>query len=177
MDDSAFDETVERLKKTNAVIENLDPAIRADAFALLRDYIAGKTLGGGGGGERKANGEDQRTHAERESSEPLPPDASEEELIEKYESDKDADNALLCLAILYKRHGRGPFSWKPLKAIATQFNVDIPSALHMTFGAMKRDGQAVLRNQADGWKVTPSGEKWLRKAYGVERGKEPVPTE
>jgi hypothetical protein len=45
----------------------------------------------------------------------------------------------------------------------------------MTFKGAKRDGKEVLRKQTDGWKITPSGEAWLKTTYGVSRGKEPLP--
>ena len=172
MDENAFDQTVERLKKANAVIDKLDPAIRSDAFALLRDYVVGgdagdRGRGRGGGGDPKV-GQEKRA--------PLAPDATEDALVERYESDKDFENALLCLAIVYKRHGRGPYpNWDPLKNVASHYSLEIPKALHMTFKTLKRDDQIVLRKQADGWKITPSGEKWLKTTYGVGRGKEPLP--
>jgi hypothetical protein len=45
MDEQRFDDALERLNRVNAVVEKLDPAIRAAAFNVLAPYIAEPTIG------------------------------------------------------------------------------------------------------------------------------------
>ena len=98
-------------------------------------------------------------------------------MVERYASDKDHENALLALAVYYARHGKGPLALKDIKTIGgDEMNLDLPNRLDRAFADMKRDGQLVMRKAADGtWKVMPSGEKWLRTAYGVTKGRSAPP--
>jgi conjugal transfer/entry exclusion protein len=41
MNDQEFSKAVERLQEVNKVVSGLDPAIRAQAFAVLSRYVAG----------------------------------------------------------------------------------------------------------------------------------------
>ena len=163
MDEKTYEETVERLRKANAVIGELDPAIRTEAFAILRPYVAGSRRQ-----QADAQVEDENEGNESEDDTGW---SGYDELIEKHESDRDHENALLALSIYYDRHGRGPMELSQVKAVATEFNLDVPKRLDKFFDRAKRDEGEVLRQQSDGWKVTPSGEKWLQKTYGVSRGK------
>lgn len=163
MDEHAFDQIVERLKKANAVIEKLDPAIRADAFELLRGYVAGG----------KVPPPEDDTSDDTDVDDVPGPDADEDELISKFESEKDHENALLALAIVLKRYGKGPFKLKVVRDVADELNLTIPERVDVTFNGLKRDDAEVFRKQAGGtWKIMPGGEKWLKKTYGVSRGKQ-----
>jgi hypothetical protein len=173
MDEAAFNETVERLKKVNGIISNLDPAIRAEAFELLAPYVTG-----GGATEAEASeGDGDAAAATRKASGGA---VDYNVLIEKFESDKDYENAMLVLAIVYDRHGRGPMQLSHIKVVSEEFNLTVPERLDKFFGPAKRgvnktDKKEVLRKQSDGWKITPSGEAWLKHTYGVTRGKKPLP--
>lgn len=170
MDEQEYNQTVERLNEVNKVIEGLDASIRADAFKLLKPYVAAGAV------------TDDEDDTEEEGETPKKQTAKRsaggsvdfDELIETHESDTDYENALLALAIVYARHGKGPYALSLIKGAADEFNLTIPARLDMTFKTLKRDEKEVLRKQADGWKVTPSGETWLKATYGVTRGKQPV---
>jgi hypothetical protein len=168
MDQGKFAETVKRLEEVDAVIKKLDPAIRSDAFGLLKGYVAGGRISVDLPDDEDDELDEERTPKRQQRGGALDVDA----LVEEFETDKDVDNALLALAIYYGRHGRGPFKMTALKSIATELKLTVPDRLDMTFKAgAKKDGKEVLRKQADGWKVTPSGETWLKTTYGVSRGK------
>lgn len=178
MDESEFKQISQRLKEANAVVAKLDPALRPDAWAILRSYVSGSTLADGASdGEKSHRGGAKRTGKGKAKSpsspRPLPPDSSEEELIENFESNKDSDNLYLALAIFYKRHGRGPVPTTLLKSLAKSLGLDIPNRPDMTFGSKK----TVVRKMGDGWKIMPGGEKWLKETFGVSRGKDPLPSE
>jgi hypothetical protein len=167
MDEAALNEIVGRLKKVNGIISKLDPAIRAEAFELLAPYVAG----GEATEDEPAEGDGEGGAANRKRGVVIDYDM----LTEKFESDKDADNAMLSLAICLDRHGRGPFRMSQIKDVAQEFSLSVADRLDMTFKGAKRDGKDVLRKQSDGWKITPSGETWLKTTYGVTRGKKPLP--
>jgi hypothetical protein len=167
MDEKSFDQTVERLKKVNEVIAGLDEAIRADAFSVLKPYV---TDGGGA----SAESEDDLDGATANDAGAQKPVTGFDVLIEKHESHKDSENAMLALAIFYGRHGRGPFQLSQIKAVADEFNLTVPKRIDNFFARAKRDGKDVVRKQSDGWKVVPYGDEWLKTTYNVTRGKLPV---
>ena len=191
MDEEAFKALVKRLSDVNKVVASLDPAIRADAFALMEPYVAGSRADGpqrparGSGGDatpagtRAARKSAPRRPKRAKQTAVVPTDEEEEALVEQHLSDDDSTNALLALAILYMRHGRGLFDLGHLKGVAQQFNLNVPRRMDKFFLAAKRgdDKRHVLRKQEDGWKVTPSGGDWLNETYGVKMGRDPLPAD
>jgi hypothetical protein len=174
MDEPTFKARVARLEEVNAVIAKVEEAIRAEAFDLLKPYISGdavegepdvsNTDGNGGSGSNGGSGRRRRSGGAFDA----------EALVDDHESDNEADNVYLCLAIFYARHGRGPFTMPQLKTIAQEFGLAIPGRHDNTIRDAKRDGKAVVRKGADGWKITPGGETWLKETYKVTRGHGPL---
>jgi hypothetical protein len=169
MDKAGFDERAERLKQVSAVISDLDPTIRSDAWQMLKVFVTGgaspTTKPGGGGG-------DQTSSLDEAAS----PPADVQALVDKFESHADIENALLVLAIIFMQHGRGPFTTSLVKSIATEQNLPIPQRVDVSFRNIKRDGSDLLRKGADGrWKITPAGENWIKETYSVKRGSAPIP--
>lgn len=177
MDESEFKQLSERFKKANSVITKLDPVLREDAWQIMRPYVdVGGSPGSGTDGVKTSKPKKDRPakrpkEEQAETQPPLPPDPDEEELIDRFESNKDSVNLYLVLAIFYKRHGRGPISTRFLKGLAKALGLDIPKRPDKTFGSKT----SVVRKLEDGWKVTPNGETWLQETYGVHRGKGPLP--
>lgn len=52
-------------------------------------------------------------------------------MLEKHLSDADHENAMLAVAILYARHGRGPFKMAHVSGLARQYNLNVPARLDM----------------------------------------------
>ena len=155
----------------NTVISKLDSAIRMEAFALLKPYVTGAPTGADDG--EVANGIDGNGSGATDAAQSDVTD--DEQLVEKFESDKEFENALLALAIFYRRHGRALFAMAAIRAIAGEFNLDIPDRVDVTLSGMKRNDGKLLRKQATGdFKVTPGGETWLKSTYGVTKGKQPL---
>lgn len=191
MDADEFKLRVARLGQVSEAIGKLDPAIRAEAFALLKPYVTGD-------GEDPANatapsrtGSSSRTEssprkppikpatkrAKRKSITPAAPTEGEDLLLEAHLSDLDYENAMLALAIFFKRHGRGPFDMAYVKAIGEQFALNMPKRLDKFFETAKRGEPKVLiaRKQADGWMIMPGGATWLKETYGVSMGRDVLP--
>lgn len=80
MNEDQYNETVERLRAANEIIKELDPAIRAEAFSILRPHITGEAAVSNGSGNGDDEPEDER------------PDRVQDEdaLIERHISDRCA---------------------------------------------------------------------------------------
>jgi hypothetical protein len=182
MDEKQFEAAVERLRAVNAVIEDLDPAIRADAFKVLEPYVAGKQVHededvgdrGDGTGGRGGSGNGGDASGAAGIARALDSDAITQ-LIEKHETTTASDNGVLVTAIFYSVYGRGPFEPKDFKAFADRHAIIWPSQYHKTVAKRKHDGSAIVRKAQDGWYVTTTGEAYFRESYGVKRGNHPRP--
>jgi hypothetical protein len=187
MEESVFKERVARLRKVNGVVSGLDPVLRSEAFELLKPYITGSPEPSRSAGIKvaSASAKPRKTTSAKKTSRSAPnfgppaaePTDDEDTLIEKHLSDADHENAMLALALFYKRHGRGPFALTYVDAIARQHHLNMPKRQDKFFGGAKRGEPkvAVVRRQAEGWKITPSGETWLKATYGVLMGRNPLP--
>lgn len=163
MDEAAFKKLADRLKKASTVVEKLDPVIREDAWRILRPFVEPDEGSGGAASSKEPRGEN--------GADPLPSNASEDALIEQYESEKEAENLYLTLAILYKRHGKGPFSLEMIRAVGKSLHLSLPDRPDTT---LRNSTRKVVRKQEGGYKIQPGGEKWLKATYGVTKGKQPV---
>lgn len=181
MDESQYEAAVERLKAVNAVIEGLDPAIRADAFKTLEPYITGKPAMGGGpaySSPRAGAADDGDSGDGGGESQPAVTagaleDEAITELVEKHESSTATDNGVLVTAIFYSVYGRGPFEPKDFKVFADRHAIIWPNQYHKTVAKRRHDGNAIVRKAQDGWYVTTAGEAYFRETYGVKRGNQP----
>ncbi|MDQ3934072.1 MAG: hypothetical protein M3340_05505 [Actinomycetota bacterium] len=189
MDEMQFKERVERIQEINNVVSKLDAAIRGEAFNMLKGYVTGEddATSPPKGGKGHATGAiDGKRATKTPTKKPATPKGpvvaepvdGEDELLEKHLSDADHENAMLAVAILYARHGRGPFKLAHITGVARQYNLNVPARLDMFFKSAKR-GEAkalVIRKLADGWKIMPAGEAWLKETYGVKMGRSPLPS-
>ena len=104
MDRKAFTDLAKRLEEVNGVVEKLDPAIRQDAFSLLKPYIDAVSVAPSGGGKTAEIGSDS-------SPEEAALDLNDAELFfTTHEGGKPAENAYLAAAYLYGQYGASPFS-------------------------------------------------------------------
>lgn len=169
MDDDAFKQLTKRLKQASDVVESLDPVIREDAWQILRPFVEGRNGDGDTGEDADGRGE-----GTGDDEQPPPPDASEDILIEKFESEKEADNLWLTVAILYKRYGKGPFTLEQIRGVAKALHLPLPGRPDTT---IRNSSRKVVRKQEGGYKILPGGEKWLKTTYGVKKGKQPLPAD
>lgn len=167
MDETAFKELTKRLKSASKVIEELDPVLREDAWAMLRPFVSpDEESAQDKHGDQKRQGRDGSGGSSKSG-------VSEDVLIEEHESDKEADNLYLTLAILYQRHGRGPFSLELIKSVAKSLDLTLPNRPDVTF---RNTTKKRVRKQDNGYKIQPSGETWLKENYKVKKGKQPLPS-
>lgn len=160
MDDSAFKARVKRLQEISNVIEKLDPAIRLEAFALLRGYATGKDPAK----HDNADGEDN--------------DEDRESFFAAHPHDKPADNASLLAAYHFKEYGAEPFSVDEIRELGSDVGVTLPERIDMTYVQAKRDGKNLFKRAGKGmFKPTVHGEAFLKKTYAVSKGRRKRATE
>ncbi|RKQ84989.1 hypothetical protein C8N24_6620 [Solirubrobacter pauli] len=176
MDTNQYEAAVTRLKSVNAVIEDLDPAIRADAFRVLESYVTGAptTKGRADTASQRAGDAGGGETVSVIAASTLDDD-SIIQLLEKHESTAATDNGVLVTAIFYSVFGRGPFEPKDFKTFADRHAMIWPNQYHKTVARRKQDGNLIVRKAQDGWYVTTAGEAYFRETYGVKRGNQPRP--
>lgn len=164
MDEKTFNDLSKRIRAANKLIAELDPVLRDDAWAMVRPYVAGETSTDTGSSD---------LHSSNDQTQPKTNAEDEDVLIEEHESDKESDNLYLVLAILFKRHGRGPFSMDLIKSTGKHLDLPLPNRPDTTF---RNSTKKVARKQEGGYKIQPGGETWLKDTYGVKKGKSPIPS-
>jgi hypothetical protein len=175
MDQQAFNQAVERLKAVNAVVQELDPVLRDQAVDLLKPYITGGSVETHDDDDDGADAQDQKPKRTRERG---GADLDLDDMHDKFASDKDYENAHLALAVYYARYGKGPLNLsRDLKPIGDELHVDLPGRLDRTFARLKFEGSPVVRKGADGYKIMPAGERFLKGKFGVSKGRASNPAE
>jgi hypothetical protein len=168
MENRAFTEKVKRLKQVNGIIRTLDPAIRGHAFSILLAFITEQDPAVLSGTGKKKTGMHKDT---------LDPGGTHghEALLKKFSSeDKPADNVLVIAAFLYGKYGTEPFTVKEVRDLAE--GITIPARIDMTLNQTKRSGKALFKSLGGGkFRFTVPGEVFLKKTYGVKKGREKRP--
>jgi hypothetical protein len=161
MQTEAFKERVKRLQEVNEVIEKLDPAVRAQAFTLLSDYVTGTTTN-----HKPAAPADSEPPAE------TPDPASDgSDFFAKHPNGRPSENALAIAAYLYGQYGVQPFQLDDIRKTATAVGLTIPDALDMTLKQAARDGKTLFqRTGYNQYKPTVNGELYFQKKYQVKKG-------
>jgi hypothetical protein len=171
LNEDQYKQTVERLRTVNGVIKQLDPALRAEAFEILRPYISQTRAD-----EARDEGAARKTTRRRarrngEAGQQLGIDA----LLDEHAGDVAAQNGFLIAAIFYAQYGKGPYEVKEFRSFADEHRLLFPEQFNNQVGKAKRDGARVFRKVKDGWQITTHGEKWLGEIYSVSRGTQAKP--
>src|SRR5579864_4214454 len=109
MESEEFNERVKKLEEVNKVITQLDPAIREQAFSLLKSYVTGSQADE----ESPGNG---KNGAEEEAQSSIDTDDAVG-FFSKHPDGKPSDNALICVAYLYGQYGTSAFAVADLRAV------------------------------------------------------------
>jgi hypothetical protein len=160
-------EIAKRAQEVDKLVRKLDPAVRAEAFSLFRDYI----LEGDG-----ASPPDQSPG----TTSPVKTRASgsAKSFFQKHESDKPAENVMALAAYLYGEYGTAPFAFTEIRDIGNEIGATIPDRVDMTLVQLKRDGKVLFKRAGVGkFRPTVQGEAALKKAYDVKKGTKQRPPE
>lgn len=176
MNDSELDEVVKRLKKVDKIIAELDPAIRAPAFATLQPWVINRLETQSGGGAATSKTRPAKRGAVKsvpEMSMPVDDNSGldRDNFFLKFNHDKPSDNALLVAAWHYNQFGVAPFSGDEIRKLADEVGITIPERVDMTIANARHDGKACFTRAGKGsFKPTVHGEARLKKTYGVKKG-------
>jgi hypothetical protein len=165
MDEKSFKECARRLKEVNQVVSKLDPAIRSEAFSLLRSYVTEHKTGAPVPAGRSHTAESQAEAGDLG------------ELIIKHSSETPAENALLAAGCWYNDYGIEPFSLDAIRKVADSGGITVPARLDMTYSQAKRKGKSLFRSAGRGrFAPTVHGESFMKTTYHLKKGTKRPPT-
>lgn len=169
MKDAAIGDAKAKLLEINELIKQLDESLRQAAIQLLVPlYFEGadkpRTLSAG-------SSNDNQNRAKE-----LPPSTDDlGEFIASFEQGKPADNVLLLVAWLYSHYGVYPISTKEIQELGDSSGLVIPNRADNTMRQAKSDGKNLFQQQGKGWRLTVSGELYLKNKFSVKKGNKPLP--
>ena len=171
MEDEEIQDLKAKLLDINKTIEKLDPAIRAAAFEIMAPYYFTD--------QSSPSSTPKKTAPTKESAEKSAEvdTSSLESFLENYEHDKPKDNVMLLAAWLYSQYGAYPIHAKEIKELSDACGLVVPNRSDNTMRSAKDKGKNLFNQQGKGWKLTVSGELYLKNTYGVKKGNKSVPSE
>ena len=168
MKDTKIDEAKAKLLEINELIKQLDESMREAAIQLLVPlYFHGSdeprpAVGSSSDNKNPAKGLPQSTD-----------DLGD--FIASFEQGKPADNVLLLVAWLYSHYGAYPMSAKEIQELGDSSGLVIPNRPDNTMRQAKSDGKSLFLQQGKGWRLTVSGEIYLKNKFNVKKGNKPLP--
>ena len=166
MDQKEFAQRAARLEKIAKVLEQLPSEIRADAFALLKEFVIdqdpSKPAADGGSRQKEKSGGAET--------------ATQEAFFSKFNHDKAADNVRLIAAWHYGEYGTSPFTAEDVQKIADEVGVTVPNRIDMTLTSAKEKGKLLFTKAGRGqFKPTVHGEAALKAKYQIKKGTKSKP--
>ncbi len=169
MKDTKIDEAKTKLLEINELIKQLDESMRETAIQLLvplyfhgADEPRKPAVDPSGDNKSLAKG--------------VPPSTDDlGDFIASFEQGKPADNVLLLVAWLYSHYGAYPISAKEVQELGDSSGLVIPNRPDNTMRQAKSDGKSLFLQQGKGWRLTVSGELYLKNKFNVKKGNKPLP--
>lgn len=176
MENPQLKQLLKTLEEVNSVIKNLDPAIREKAFELVADHL-GSDLPPARSGEAKA-----ATKAKKKTDNGDPPrqpvdTSSTGAFFGGFDHSKPAANVLLIVAWLFSKYGVFPISTAEIKEIADAVGITVPTRIDMTLKVAKRQKKTLFQKIGKNYRLTVSGELFMKETYGVLKGTSPRSSE
>jgi len=169
MDKEKTAEIQSKLLEMNKLIAKLDPAIRAAAFDIMVPYYFEDKPA-----VRKTKVEKIKAGGGASSKEDV--DVSDlGSFLENFEHAKPADNVMLLVAWLYSQYGARPIQAKEIKELSDASGLVIPNRPDNTMRQAKDKGKGLFSQQGKGWKLTVSGELFVKTTYSVKKGSKSIP--
>lgn len=182
MNDTELDEVVKRLKRVDKIIVDLDPAIRASAFAILQPWVVSqlseRSPGVATPKKRAKRATVKSTATAEDESIPVGDNSGldREAFFLKFNHDKPSDNVLAVVAWQYNQHGLAPFTVDEIRQVGNDVGITIPERVDKTLTGAKDDGKTCFTRAGKGlFRPTVHGEARLKKKYGVKKGTQPKP--
>ena len=171
MKNAKIDEVKGKLLEINDVIKQLDESLRATALQVLVPIYFPDA------------GENQKQSAScakgnQDEVKPEPPDTDDlGNFLASFEQSKPAENVILLVAWLYSRYGAYPVSAKEVQELGNSCGLVIPNRPDNTMRQAKNDGKNLFTQQGKGWRLTVTGELYMKSKFNVKKGNTPLPKE
>lgn len=186
MKNDEFQEVVDRLKAVNKIILDLDPAIRASAFAVLEPWVTGQPSPLPKNGRRPAKKRSSTTSKSASSKAKATPEESAavgdnsgldlNQFFLAFDHKKPSDNVLMVIAWHYNQHGTTPFSVDEICQLADGVGITVPARVDKTITSAQQSGKSCFTKAGKGqFKPTVYGEDRLKRTYGVKKGTQAKP--
>jgi len=153
------------LLEINKFIAKLDPLIRLKAFELLIEDTDANTT--------KSEGDTVKKGSKAKAI----PASSFEEFLKKSEHKTPADALELIVAWLYSQHGTIAITTQMVRTLSNSSGLTIPTRPDATMRVATDKGKKLYARDPKGYKLTVSGELYLKEKYSVSKGSKPVPIE
>lgn len=169
MDKERTAEIQSKLLEMNKLIAKLDPTIRAAAFDIMVPYYFEDKPAA-----RKTKEDKTKAGGGASSMEDV--DVSDlGAFLKNFEHAKPADNVMLLVAWLYSQYGAYPIQAKEIKELSDASGLVIPNRADNTMRQAKDKGKGLFSQQGKGWKLTVSGELFVKDTYKVKKGNKTIP--
>lgn len=171
MKNAKIEEAKANLLEINEVVKQLDESLRAAALQVLVPMYFPDTPK-----QNKATASRAIDKIEADES-ALPHTDDIGNFISSFEQNKPAENVMVLVAWLYSQYGTYPISIKEIQELGDSCGLVIPNRPDNTMRQAKCDGKGLFQQQGKGWRLTVSGELYMRNEFKVKKGNKPQPKE
>lgn len=169
MKSSEIKATTQNLLEINDVIKQLDESMRETALRVLVPlYFPTANVP-----EKKVT---ESSPAYKKGADKAEPDNSDlGEFLQSFEQGKPADSVLLLVSWLYSHYGAYPITAKEIQELGDSCGLILPQRPDNTMRQAKNDGKSLFTQQGKGWRLTVSGEMYIKSTYNVKKGNATLP--
>jgi hypothetical protein len=156
VDEKEFKERASRLQEIGKVLEKIPVGVQAEAFNLLKGYVA-----------QHADAPVGKHKAAREQDD----SGDDADFFGKFDHDKPSDNVRLIAAHIFREYGSAPFSAEEVRSVATSVGITVPDRVDATLRQAAEKGHKLFASAGRGkFKPTVHGESHLKTTYQVRKG-------
>jgi hypothetical protein len=164
-----IEEAKGKLLEINELVKQLDDSMRATALQVLFPLYF-PTLPELQKKTSALAQEDTKTDVSAQ------PDTSDlGNFISSFEQSKPADNVILLVAWLYSHYGAYPIAAKEIQELGDTCGLVIPGRPDNTMRSAKNEGKTLFKQEGKGWRLTVSGELYIKQQFNIKKGNNPLP--
>ena len=172
----SLEDVKKKLKEMNAFVADLEPAVRAAAFEMLRPHYFGDDGATPSADEgKKPTTPKQKSTAKAATNKPQVASENQEEFFGQFDTKKPADNVMLIAAWLYSQYGNADILPAEVKDIANGAGLTVAARTDNTLRQAKDKGKTLFRQTTKGWQPTLAGEAYLKETFNVKKGTKQKP--
>lgn len=171
MKNTKIEDAKTNLLEINELIKQLDESLRETALQVLVPMYFPDT-------SKQEKSEAIGPKDKKEAEESAVPDMDDiGSFIVSFEKSKPAENVMMLVAWLYSKYGVYPISTKEIQELGDSCGLILPSRPDNTLRQAKSDGKGLFQQQGKAWRLTVSGELYMKNQFKVKKGNKPLPKE